>query len=297
MKNKSLYQIVIALFSVITILIIACKRDGITGVKTKETGAVYFPDADSGKNGIVAGLNAYTIDTSSNTIAFSVPVFRGGFSDLAPFTVNIGTDNSSIPGLVQSGLLPTNTVALDTSDYILAITDTLSLANGLMQGTVAPKIKVENLGKYSGKYAAVGIVVKSSDKFSVNAAMNKAVVYFPVDSLVGQVYFPGAITGSNSVLNLGDNYVIDSVNNTINYPVSISRGGIADLATSNVTVSVDNSNINNLVSSGALPSNTIALASTDYTLNNTVAVSNTNGKLQGTVLPKINIAKLCNLIF
>ncbi len=289
MKNKTFRFLLVIHFALCLCLFLGCRPDDFGGIKTKETGKVYFPDDD----GIVAALSNYNIDTVKNLINFPVTVYRGGFSDYAPFAVNVAADTSSIQGFIQSGKLPANTVALDPSDYELAHTDTIAYSNGIMKGTVTPKIKVANMNKYSGKYAALGIVVKQADKFDVNTSSNKVVIYFPVDSLVGKVYFPAATNGSNSVLALDDNsYTIDSVANTVNFSIPIMRGGIADLATTDVTVAVDNSAIPGLISAGTLPSNTVILNSSDYTFNNSISMSNKNGVLQGNATPKINIAKL-----
>lgn len=295
MKNKVLITSVATLLLSLSLVIFSCRRDVLTGTVVHNTtkGLVYFPDAKNGDSSVIAALGAnYAIDTIANTINFSLPVFRGGFSDFSSFVVTVGADNSSIPGLIQSGALPQNTVALDTSSYSLSATDTISYTDGIMKGAVMPRIKVGSLSKYSGKYAAIGIVAKSANGFDVNTSMNKVVIYFPVDSLVGPVYFPGATGGANSVFSLGDNYSIDSVANTVNYSIPVKRGGIADLAASNVSITVDNSAIANLISSSLLPSNTVALASSDYTLNGNVSMTYQNGALQGNAIPKISIAKL-----
>ena len=296
MRNKILIASAATFLLSLSLIFFSCRRSVLTGTVVHDTtkGLVYFPDAKNGDSSLIAGLgtNMYTIDTAANTINFSIPVFRGGFSDFSPFTINVVADNSSIPALIQSGALPQNTVALDTGSYILSATDTISYTDGIMKGVISPKIKVANLGKYNGKYAAIEIVAKSADKFDVNTVMNKIVIYFPVDSLVGPVYFPAATGGANSVVSLGDNYTIDSVANTVNYSISVMRGGIADLATSKVNISVDNSAINNLISFGQLPSNTVALASSDYTFDGNISISDQNGTVQGNAIPKISIASL-----
>lgn len=293
MKNKIVYGLSIALPAMFALMFIRCKQDALVGPKAKETGKVYFPDADSVKNGIVAALNNYAIDTAGNTISFPVRIYRGGFSDFTSFVVNVEADNSSITSLVQSDMLPANTVALDAADYELEATDTVTYVNGIMKGAVMPKIKVANLSKYGGKNAALGITMKSAGKFDVNTSMNKVVIYFPVDSLVGQVYFPDATGGAGSVFALSDDsYSIDSIANTVNYSIPVIRGGIADLAATAATVTVDNSAIAGLISSGKLSSNTVALASSDYTFNSSVVMSNNNDTLRGNAMPKISIAKL-----
>jgi hypothetical protein len=277
------------LFTLFLCLFLGCRPEDFGGNGMTETGKVYFPDED----GIVAALGNYNIDAVKNSINFPVTVYRGGFSDLAAFAVYVAADTSSIQGLVQSGKLPANTVALDPSDYELATADTIAYTNGIMKGAITPEIKVANMSKYSGKYAALGIVVKYADKFDVNTAANKVVIYFPVDSLVGKVYFPAATNGSNSTLMLDDNsYTIDTITNTVNYSIPVLRTGIADLATTVVTVTVDNSSIPGLISAGILPSNTVTLNASDYTFNNSVSMSDNKGTLQGTAMPKISIAKL-----
>ncbi|THU35842.1 hypothetical protein FAM09_20830 [Niastella caeni] len=289
MKNKILPSLPVMLFTLFLSVFLGCRPEDYGGNETKESGKVYFPDED----GIVAALGNYSIDTVKNSISFPVTVYRGGFSDFAAFAVYAGADTTSIQALIQSGKLPANTVALDPSDYELATADTIAYTNGIMKGAITPKIKVANLSKYSGKYAALGVVVKYADKFEVNTSANKVVIYFPVDSLVSQVYFPGVTNGSNSVVALDDNsYTIDTITNTVNCSIPVLRGGIADLATSSATVTVDNSAIPGLISAGKLPSNTVALNAADYTFNNSVTMSDKNGMLQGTAMPKISIAKL-----
>ncbi|WP_276504892.1 hypothetical protein [Terrimonas pollutisoli] len=289
MKNKIFRSLLVIQSALFLCLFLGCRPDNFGDIKTKETGKVYFPDDD----GIVAALSNYNIDTVKNLINFPVTVYRGGFSDFAPFAVNVAADTNSILDFIQSGKLPANTVALDPSDYELANTDTIAYTNGIMKGAITPKIKVANMNKYSGKNAALGIVVKSADKFDVNTSSNKVVIYFPVDSLVGKVHFPAAINDDNSVLALDDDsYTIDSVANTVNYSIPIMREGIADLATTDVTVTVDNSAIAGMISAGTLPSNTVTLNSSDYTFNNSISMSVKNGVLQGNTIPKIDIAKL-----
>ena len=291
MRNK------ILVVSAATLLILSsCKRNVLTGAVVHDTnkGLVYFPDAKNGDGSIIAGLgtNNYTVDTSLNTINFAIPVFRGGFSDFSAFAVHVVADNSGIGALIQSGALPQNTVALDTSSYTLPATDTISYKDGIMKGVVLARFKVANLSQFSGKYAAIGIVAKSAGGFDVNTSMNKIVIYFPVDSLVGPVYFPGATGGANSVVSLGDTYTIDNAANTVNYSIPVMRGGIADLATSKVNITIDNSAINNLIGSGQLPSNTVALSSSDYSFDGNVSMVSQNGTLQGNAVPKISIANL-----
>ncbi|HVU58504.1 MAG TPA: hypothetical protein VHD83_25760 [Puia sp.] len=297
MRNKILTdRAALILLLSLSLVFITCRRNVLTGTVVHDTnkGLVYFPDAKSGDGSVIAGLGnyTYTIDTALNTINFSIPVFRGGFSDFSSFAVNVVADNSGIPGLIQSGALPPNTVALDADSYILSATDTISYRDGIMQGAVLPKFKVASLSQFSGKYVAIGVMAKSANGFDVNASMNKIVIYFPVDTLVGPVYFPAATGGAGSVVSLGDTYTIDSVANTVNYSIAVMRNGIADLASSKVSITVDNSTINDLISSGQLPSNAVALGSSDYTLDGNVSMTNQNGTLQGNAMPKISIANL-----
>lgn len=296
MRNKIFIGSTAAALLSWALVFFSCRRDVLTGTVVHEAtkGLVYFPDAKNGDSSLMAplGTKNYTIDTAANTIDFPISLFRGGFSDLSTFTVNVGADTSIIQGLIQAGLLPRNTIALDPDSYVLSPSDTISYTDGIMKGMVMPKIKVASLGKYSGKYAALGITAKSGAKFDVNTSMNRLVIYFPVDSLVGPVYFPGATGGAASVVPLGDSYIIDSVAGTVNYPISIKRDGIADLAASSVHIAVDNSSIASLITGGQLPSNTVALASSDYTLDGNVSMSSQNGTLQGNALPKISIAGL-----
>ena len=131
MKTKIFRALLAIHFALCLCLFLGCEPVDFGGEETNETGKVYFPDED----GIVAGLSNYKIDTVKNLINFPVKVYRGGFSDFGPFTVNVEADNNSIQSFIQSGKLPANTVALDPSDYELAATDTIAYSNGMMKGT------------------------------------------------------------------------------------------------------------------------------------------------------------------
>src|ERR1700738_1841769 len=101
MRNKVLIVSAATFLLSLSLVFSSCRHDVLTGTVVHNTtkGLVYFPDAKKADSSLIAALNtnSYTIDTSANTINFSIPVFRGGFSDFSSFTVNVGADNSSIP--------------------------------------------------------------------------------------------------------------------------------------------------------------------------------------------------------
>ncbi|HEU0227771.1 MAG TPA: DUF1735 domain-containing protein [Arachidicoccus soli] len=290
--NKRIFIITISALCLGLVIFVGCKQDFIQGVKTVETGKVYFPGADSITGGVIPVVNNYVIDTSANAIGFPVKIYRGGFSDNTNFTVNVSVDNSAISGLMQSGKLPTNTVALSPDDYILNQTDTISLSSGgTMTGEITPLVKNSSLEKYSGKVVALGLTISGSSKFDVNAEMNKVVIYFPVDSLLGQIYFTNA-GQNNNLVSVIKNYVFDSAAHTVNFSLPIARAGVADMSTFTANLSVDNSAIAGLVNNGNLPANTVALSPGDYTLNQNINLTVSNGMLMGIAMPKINVASI-----
>ena len=184
MKNKTLYALSIVLPALLAFMFIRCKQDALVGAKTKEAVEVYLPDADSARKGIVDGANSYSVDTTDNSLSFPINIYRGGFSDFTEFAVNVEVDNSNVTGFIQSGLLPANTVTLDAADYTLATADTVFYTNGIMKGAITPRIKIDSLNKYSGKYVALGITLKNAEQVDVNTSMNKVVLYFNVDDLL-----------------------------------------------------------------------------------------------------------------
>lgn len=184
MKNKIVYALSIVLPAMFALMFIRCKQDALTGVKTKEAVKVYLPDADSARKGVVDGANSYSVDTTDNSVSFPINIYRGGFSDFTEFAVDVEVDNSNIAGYIQSGLLPANTVTLDAADYTLAATDTVFYTNGIMKGAITPRIKIDSLSKYSGKYVALGVTLKSAGQVDVNTSMNKVVLYFNVNDLL-----------------------------------------------------------------------------------------------------------------
>ena len=57
MKNKTFRFLLVIHFALCLCLFLGCRPDDFGGIKTKETGKVYFPDDD----GIVAALSNYSL--------------------------------------------------------------------------------------------------------------------------------------------------------------------------------------------------------------------------------------------
>lgn len=293
MKKRILVITTLAI-CLVSVVFVGCKQDFIQGVKVDETGKVYFPGADSSiSGGVIAVEHNYVIDSSVEAVGFPVKIYRGGFSDYANFAVNVAVDNSAIAGLIQSGKLPTNTVAVSADDYILAPIDTISLnSGGTMEGTIMPLIKNSSLEKYGGKVLALGLTITGTSKFSLNADMNKVVIYFPVDSLVGKIYFINSGLNSGNLVPVIKSYVFDSAANTVNFSLPIARAGVADMSSFTATLSVDNSPIAGLINNNSLPANTVALSPGDYSLDQNINLMVSNGMLMGMAMPKIDVAKI-----
>ena len=169
------------------VLLLACKQDFLEGAKTFSNGKVYFPEI-AGGGGLVAGMvnGELMIDTSDHTANFSIPVFRGGFGDTSTFEVETVVDNSLVDALISAGSLPNNTEALQEELYSLNSLISVSFKDGIMQGVIQPKINIEQISRFAGKTLALGLVLKSSSKFTINEDMNHVVLYFDVDSLIDE---------------------------------------------------------------------------------------------------------------
>jgi hypothetical protein len=167
---------------------LSCKQEFLQGPKTTAASMVYLPQAEK-PNGLVAAMTdtKYSVDTTTNTANFLVPVYRGGESGFDPLTVDVAVDNSAIAGLVSSGSLPANTVILTAADFTIAAKDSVALDNHIMKGNIVPKIKIAEMGKYSGKTVAMGIKISNSSKQQVNADMDKVVIYFSADDFLDAV--------------------------------------------------------------------------------------------------------------
>lgn len=110
----------------------------------------------------------------------------------------------------------------------------------------------------------------------------------------GKIYFPGADSTYKGAINNTSNFVNDTTNKVVVLPVPLYRGGFTDLDSFQVSVGVDNSNIAGLISSGILPSKTVVLANTDYTLDSVATMAYTNGLMQCNLLPKVKAASIGN---
>ncbi|WP_121809343.1 DUF1735 domain-containing protein [Mucilaginibacter kameinonensis] len=165
-----------------------CKQEHLNGVKSDPAVKVYLPDSEKpdGLVDVMAG-SSLKVDSTTNTVNFSIPVYRGGESNFETLTVDVSTDNAAIAGLVTAGKLPANTVVLDPADFTLVAKDTVKLDNNIMKGSITPKIKIASLSKYDGKVAALGIKIANSSKQEVNTDMNKAVIYFTVADLIDAI--------------------------------------------------------------------------------------------------------------
>ncbi|WP_183561471.1 DUF1735 domain-containing protein [Mucilaginibacter sp. SP1R1] len=216
---------ILKLAACLVLTIAACKPEYLKGVKSDPAVKVYLPASEKNSGLIDALANASMVyDSAANTANFSVAVYRGGESAFEPLTVDVSADNSTIAGLIQSGALPANTIMLDPADYTLAAKDSVVLNNNIMKGSIVPKIKVANLSKYSGKIAALGIKIANSSKQSVNADMNKVVIYFDVDKLMDAVLPPSNLVDKTkwTVLKIAAN---DNVTFQVNGDGSILASG------------------------------------------------------------------------
>lgn len=169
--------------------VLSCKQEYLQGPKNSAADVkVYLPQAEK-PNGVVSALDdsKLTVDSIAHTANFAIPVYRGGESGFDALTVDVSVDNTTIAGLVTSGALPANTIALDATDYTLAAKDSVMLDNNIMKGSIVPKIKIANLDKYSGKVLALGVKITNSSKQAVNTTMDKVIIYFDADALIDAV--------------------------------------------------------------------------------------------------------------
>lgn len=183
MNNKTYKLFVVGLLLILGIW--GCRQEFLQGSKIPANGKVYLPGA-ANPDGIIAGLSEgnLKVDTNTHTAGFSVPVFRGGFGDTDSFSVEVAVNNDLIQPLVQAGILPATTVSPATDDYELDSKIAVHLQDGVMQGQINPKFKVENLKAYGGKTIAIGLRIDHPSKFTINDSMRQVVLYFDVDSLL-----------------------------------------------------------------------------------------------------------------
>lgn len=282
------------LFACLLFISSACKQESLEGVKATgdEPYKVYFLNAQG--KGIINGIQEtkLIIDAAAKTANFPVPVFRGGQAGSEPFSVDIAVDNSDIPALIQSGDLPANTVVLDAGSYTIETSEVLSVEHDMMKGNAMPKIKIESLGQYAGKNAAIGLKLTGSSKYTINESRNKIVLYFNVNAIAGLIYFPAASSNNGTINLLSSGYTLNRTANTVETSVPVEREGLANLGTFTVDVAADNSAITTLIQSGKLPANTITLSAEDYTLDSKVTLAKAGDVITGNVLPQIKIDRL-----
>ncbi|NOW97810.1 DUF1735 domain-containing protein [Mucilaginibacter sp. SG564] len=108
-----------------------------------------------------------------------------------------------------------------------------------------------------------------------------------------KVYLPQAEKPNGLVDVITDSkLVVDSTAGTANFSVPVYRGGESNFNALTVDVSVDNAAIASLVSSGALPANTVILDPADYTISPKDSVVLDNHIMKGSIIPKIKIASM-----
>lgn len=274
------------------LLLWGCKQETIIGEKAtgNEPFKVYFLNA-----GVINGLTTagMAIDPAAKTAGFPVQIFRGGQAGSVPFAVHVAADNSSIPALIRSGDLPANTVALDQNGYTFDSEVKLSVVNDMMKGSVVPRVKIGDLGPYVGKTIALGFRLTGTERYAINAAMDRVVLYFNVNDLAGAIGFVASENENNAVVNvLQSGFTVDNAAHTVNVPVAIRRPGIADLGSFTVDAVTDNSTIEGLKQSGVLPANTVVLSAADYILDPEVTLTGTADGIGGQAIARIKTASL-----
>lgn len=108
-----------------------------------------------------------------------------------------------------------------------------------------------------------------------------------------KVYLPWAQGESHlySVLDSGT-VLIDTIFNTVNFPIPVLRGGFMKNETFTVNTSKDDANVNSLLASGALPDTVMLLPSDRYTLDAQTKLTDSAFQNRGTVMPMLKIANL-----
>jgi hypothetical protein len=225
MKKQNITFKILGACLIMMLIALNCKQDFLQGVKTSSNGKVYIPEVAGQKN-IIAGLvdGQMTLDTTDKTANFMISVFRGGFGDTSAFSVEAGVSDALIPALVSTGTLPAGTVALAADAYSIQTNIGMHYQDGIMQGHIAPKVKIEALSAYVGQTVAIALELKSSSKFSINDTMRQMVVYFNVDSLLDEAIPPTNLIDPSAwqILHIADN---DNVLFTINPDGSILATG------------------------------------------------------------------------
>ncbi len=108
-----------------------------------------------------------------------------------------------------------------------------------------------------------------------------------------KVYFPDAEKPSGLIEAITKtDMMVDSVAQTINFPVPVYRGGFYDLNSFTIDASVDNSAIAALIQAGTLPANTVVLNPDSYTITQKDTVKEDNNILKGTVTTMVKKSSL-----
>ena len=108
-----------------------------------------------------------------------------------------------------------------------------------------------------------------------------------------KVYFPDAEKPNGLIEAITKtNMVVDTVTQTVNFPVPVYRGGFYDLNSFTVDASVDNSAIAGLIQSGALPANTVVLTPDSYTITQKDSLKEDNHILKGMVTTMVKKSSL-----
>ncbi|NHA05073.1 DUF1735 domain-containing protein [Mucilaginibacter sp. HC2] len=108
-----------------------------------------------------------------------------------------------------------------------------------------------------------------------------------------KVYLPQAEKPNGLVNALVDGKLtVDSVAGTANFSVPVYRGGESNFDALTVDVGIDNTAIAGLITSGALPANTVILDPADYILPSKDSVALNNHIMQGVIIPKVKISSM-----
>ncbi len=107
---------------------------------------------------------------------------------------------------------------LAAADYTLDELSTIEYKDGVMKGSVQPKIKISSLSANQGKYIALGLSIASAEKFGINEARSRIVVYANVDSLMDAIIPP-----KNQVVN--DAWQVLRIANNDNVTVTPAANG------------------------------------------------------------------------
>ncbi|MFC5281939.1 hypothetical protein [Pedobacter alpinus] len=108
-----------------------------------------------------------------------------------------------------------------------------------------------------------------------------------------KVYFPDAEKPNGLIEAISKtNMVVDTVAETVNFPVPVYRGGFYNLEQFTVDASVDNSAIDALILSGDLPANTVILTPGTYSITQKDTVKKSSDILKGTITTRVKKSSL-----